>query len=125
MNRKIIQTGVIGTFPIGNPEKIDGFYVDWRSAVVFDDISKQPVLDIPEGSIVKNVLSVGWHKWDGKDFPIATIQEPEGAICYILPDWYYDWCHTCVILSIQGKNLFPSEVEFSRTNGRYAADFLL
>ena len=100
----------------------DGFIVDTRGAVVFKDESRQPVLELKEGSNIMNVLAVG-VSMSGK--PIADIKEDDGVILYILPDWYVDWCSRCVYQSQLGYTLFPSEVEFTRQGDRYAVDFLI
>ena len=85
------------------------------------DESKQPFLEIPDGSITKKVLSVGFSP---NHTPLVTIQETEGNICYRLPDWYEDWCTVCIYASTQGENLFPSDVVFSLVDGKYFADIL-
>ena len=85
------------------------------------DEAKQPVLEIPEGSVIKRVLSVGVSS---KNTPMVTVQESDGVICYLLPNWYESWCRTCVSMAMSGMNLFPSDVEFSLNNGKYAADIL-
>ena len=121
MKKKLKQVGLIGALPVDNFNEDTDFIVDRRGAVVFKDESKQPVLQISEGSVVKTVLSVGFS---GTQKPMATIQENEGVICYILPNWYLDWCKTCVGISMNGMNLFPSDVVFSLHNGKYSADIL-
>ena len=112
--------GRIGAIPIYGTETAAYFTVNTRGAVVFKDESKQPVLEIPEGSTKKYVLSVGLS---GSRKPIATIQDQEGAVCYILPDWYKDWCETCMAMSVSGMKMFPSNVTFSKQGDRYFADF--
>lgn len=97
------------------------FIVNSSGAVVFMDESKQPVLEIPDGSMTKKVLSVGFSQ---NHAPLVTVQEPEGPICYHLPDWYGDWCMNCVGMALSGVNFFPSDVRFSFINGKYSADIL-
>ena len=92
-----------------------------KGAIVYLDINRQPKLHIPEGSIVKKVLSVGVHQ---ELKPVVTIQEPGGPVCYILPDGYIGWCSACVQMAHAGTNVFPSEVVFSKLNGQYFADIL-
>lgn len=121
MKKNIRQTGMISALPVDDVNENADFIVNRKGAVVFKDESKQPILEIPEGSIVKTVLSVGIS---GTLKPMVTIQEDEGAICYILPDWYSHWCQTCVGMSMNGMNVFPSDVVFSLSNGRYSADIL-
>ena len=115
------QTGTIGVLPVYNNGEDPDFFVNQRGAVVFKDESKQPVLEIPEGSMIKTVLSVGISKTYK---PMATIQEDEGAICYLLPDRYLDWCQVCIGLAVNGVNFFPADVEFSRSGDKFAADIL-
>lgn len=110
-----------GSYDIDILKKENEFFINRRGAVVFKDDSKQPMLVLPEGDTIKNVLSVGFLK-SGK--PIANIQENDGVICYVLPSWYLDWCQLCVELSMSGTNLFPSKVMFSKTNGDYSVDIL-
>lgn len=111
-----------GIRPIIGVDKGADFFVNEKGAVIYVDGFRQPVLEIPEGSITKTVLSVGFHIALSK--PMATIQEKDGAICYILPDWYSDWCQACVEMSINGVSVFPSDVVFSFINGKYSADIL-
>ena len=121
MEKEQNQVGLIGALPLDNIDKDADFIVNRRGAVVFKDESKQPVLEISEGSVTKTVLSVGFS---GTHKPMVTIQENEGVICYILPNWYLDWCQTCVGMSINGMNPFPSDVVFSLHDGKYSADIL-
>ena len=121
MNKSLNQTGVIGSLPVYKSEKDAKFIVNPRGAVVFMDEAKQPVLEIPEGSVIKRVLSVGVSS---KNTHMVTVQESDGVICYLLPNWYESWCRTCVSMAMSGMNLFPSDVEFSLNNGKYAADIL-
>lgn len=102
-------------------EKDAKFIVNSRGAVVFMNEAKQPVLEIPDGSITKRVLSVGVSS---NNTPMVTVQESDGVICYLLPKWYESWCRNCVSRAVGGMNLFPSDVEFSLSNGKYAADIL-
>lgn len=121
MNKSYKQTGMIGCLPVYKPEKNAKFIVNPRRAVVFMDEAEQPVLEIPEGSTRKRVLSVGFNS---NNNPVVTIQETDGVICYLLPDWYKSWCETCVLMARIGRNFFPSDVLFSLNNGRYFADIL-
>lgn len=121
MTKKVTQTGWIGALPVSRPNGNSEFFVNERGAVMYYDESKQPVLEIPEGSITKGVLSVGLNN---SRKPIATIQEPEGPVCYILPNWYAGWCQTCVGIAISGTNFFPADVIFAKENEHYSADIL-
>ncbi len=98
-----------------------GFYINPRGAVVFYDKSKQPKLDI-KTDVKKYVYSVGF---ENGNMPVITVGEKDGVICYLLPDEYIHWCESCVMTSLMnGTNIFPSYVIFSKVNGRYAADIL-
>ena len=119
--KTLIQTGTIGFLPVDKVDNDVDFIVNRRGAVVFKDESKQPVLKLSEGSVTKTVLSVGFSNTYK---PMITVQEDDGAVCYILPNWYLDWCQTCVGMSMNGMNLFPSDVIFSLNNGKYSADIL-
>ena len=120
MKKTPTQTSTIG-YLLDKADNDADFIVNRKGAVVFKDESKQPVLEIFEGSVTKTVLSVGFssmHK------PMVTIQENDGTVCYILPNWYSDWCQTCIGMSMNGMNLFPSDVVFSLNDGKYSADIL-
>ena len=121
MQKTPTQIGTIGSLPVDKVDNDADFIVNRQGAVVFKDESKQPVLEISEGSVIKTVLSVGFS---GTHKPMATIQEDDGVVCYILPNWYLDWCQTCVGMSMNGMNLFPSDVVFSLNDGKYSADIL-
>lgn len=97
------------------------FIVNRKGAKIFMDESKQPIIDFSEGSTIKTVLSVGFSK---SHRPMATIKEGDEAVCYILPDWYLDWCESCIGLSMSGTNLFPSDVAFTKRGEKYFADIL-
>lgn len=103
--------------PVDQVSQDDTFFVNRRGAVIFKDESLQPVLDIPEGDVTKRVLSVGFT---GSYKPMATIVENDAVMSYILPDWYFDWCQSCVNLAARGVNLFPADVEFANDNGEYS-----
>ena len=122
MNKSYKQTGMNKSLPVYKADENADFIVNKMGAVVYMDESKQPILEIPEGSITKRVLSVGFSH---KHTHLATIQETEGAICYRLPDWYEDWCMYCVYLAKSGEKIFPSDVVFSLIDGKYSADIKL
>lgn len=98
-----------------------GFIVNHKGAKVYIDESKQPIINLQEGPNIKTVLSVGFSK---SQKPMATIKENEGAICYILPVWYLEWCQTCVGMSMNGITLFPSDVVFTKHGDKYSVDIL-
>ena len=121
MDKKPEQKGMIGNLPCDEIYEKADFFVNRRGAVVFMDESKQPVLKILEGSVTKHVLSVGFSK---NQKAMVTIQEDQGPICYIIPDDYIEWCTTCVGFSINGVNLFPADVVFSKKGDKYFVDIL-
>ena len=121
MKKNVNQVGNIGFLPVDEAKENADFIVNRKGAIVFKDESKQPTLEIPEGFIIKTVLSVGFS---GTHKPMVTVLENEGAVCYILPNLYLDWCETCVGLAMHGTNLFPSNVVFSLNKGKYSADIL-
>lgn len=121
LKKTINPVGQIGGLKAYSGDTDAEFFVNTRGAVVFKDESKQPVLELPEGTTIKKVLSVGTL---GSGKPIANIQEEDGVICYILPDWFSDWCMSCTGMAMQGINIFPSEVLFSKMGDVYAVDVL-
>ena len=122
MNKSYNQIGMVGRLPVYKADKNDDFIVNSRGAVVFMDESKQPVLEIPEGSITKRVLSVGFSS---SNTPMITVQESDGVICYLLPNWYADWCMYYIYYrKMSGVNVFPSDVMFSLIGGKYSANIL-
>lgn len=122
MNKSYNQTGVEGHLLVYESDENADFIVNPKGAVVFRDESKQPVLEIPNGSITKKVLSVAVSF---NNTPMVTVQESDGAICYRLPDWYADWCMYYIYYrKMSGVNVFPSDVVFSLIDGKYSADIL-
>lgn len=115
------QTMRFGGLSIDTEDNAKGFIVNRKGAVVFNDESKQPTLELAEGSTVKNVLSIGFNKLHA---PMATIKEDGGPICYLLPTQYTYWCGTCIGVSMQGLNLFPCKVKFTKHGNEYFADIL-
>lgn len=61
-----------------------------------------------------------------KEYRISDLFEIEdgGPICYLLPTQYTDWCGTCIGVSMQGLNLFPCKVKFTKHGNKYFADIL-
>lgn len=54
-----------------------------------------------------------------------TIEEKDGTIsAYRLPHQLDDWVQVSMMMSTQGLNVFPSEVEFGKINGRIYAEIL-
>ena len=122
MNKSYNKTGMKEGLPVYKYDGKNDFIVNSKGAVVFMDESKQPVLEIPEGSITKRVLSVSFSF---NHAPLVTIQETEGPICYRLPDCYEDWCmYNFYYRVTSGVNVFPSDVMFSLIGGKYSANIL-
>ena len=88
-------------------------------AKVYFDITKQPVLEIAEGSQTEMVLSVGMDKLG---IPLITISNDGNPICYRLPEELSDWTYTAIGMANMGENLFPSQVVFTKEKNRYFAD---
>lgn len=97
------------------------FFLNRQGAKVYFDIAKQPLLDIKNGRIVCNVLSIGFYK---NMIPMITIQEGSETKCYRIPMELSDWAMTIVGFANMGENLFPSKVVFSKTEDGCYADIL-
>ena len=108
--------------PIDLIEKNDDeYFLNRRGAKVYFDITKQPVLEIAEGSQTEMVLSVGMDKLG---IPLITISNDGNPICYRLPEELSDWTYTAIGMANMGENLFPSQVVFTKEKNRYFADIL-
>lgn len=59
------------------------YFLNQQGAKVYFDISKQPLLYIPKGRIVCDVLSVGCSR---ELIPFITIEEACKSKCYRLPN---------------------------------------
>lgn len=97
------------------------YFLNQRGAKVYYDLRKQPRFFINEGSQTIHVLSVGMSKIGS---PLITVLENEHPICYCLPQELSDWAYTIIGMANMGNSLFPSQVTFSRINGKYYADIL-
>lgn len=108
--------------PIDLIDKGDGeYFLNRRGAKVYFDITKQPILQIAEGSQMEMVLSVGMDK---SGIPLITISNDGNPICYRLPEELSDWALMAVGMANMGENLFPSQVVFTKKKNRYFADIL-
>jgi hypothetical protein len=96
-------------------------------AMIYVDINKHEVLDIPkvlnttERGKVYHVLSVGKHFNGGG--AIITIKEANGnAIVYQLPKGtLQEWAYKAITQANLGVNSFPCDVKFGElANGHYA-----
>lgn len=97
------------------------YFLNRRGAKVYFDITKQPILQIAEGSQTEMVLSVGMDK---SGAPLITISNEGEPICYRLPGELSDWALMAVGMANMGENLFPSQVVFTKEKNRYFADIL-
>lgn len=97
------------------------FFLNKRGAKVFFNIDKQPILSISEGSQTVTVLSVGMSN---ATLPLVTVLKDEEPVCYRLPQELSDWAYTVIGIANMGENLFPTQVTFSKINGRYYAYIL-
>lgn len=102
-------------------ENDEGYFLNRRGAKVYYDITKQPILQIVDGSQTEMVLSVGMDK---SGIPLITISNENNPICYRLPEELSDWAYMVIGMANMGNSLFPSQVTFSKINGKYYADIL-
>lgn len=107
--------------PIDFIDENDEDYFLNRRAKVYYDITKQPILQIVEGSQTEIVLSVGMDK---SGVPLITISNENNPICYRLPEELSDWAYTVIGMANMGEDLFPSQVVFTKKKNRYFADIL-
>ena len=108
--------------PIDLIEKNDDeYFLNRRGAKVYFDITKQPILQITEGSQTEMVLSVGMDK---SGSPLITLSNEGNPICYRLPEELSDWALMVIGMANVGENLFPSQVVFTKDKNRYFADIL-
>lgn len=102
-------------------ETNEEFFYGRRGQKIYFDEEKQPKIELNEGEQVIEVLSVGVSK---NNRPSVTINDAGTAKCYMLPEELFDWAITCVSLSNQGLNVFPSKVVFTRQRSEYYVDIL-
>ena len=95
------------------------FMVNKAGAKIYKDVSKHEELHIGDATKY-NVLSVGIV--GSQRTAIATVKEEDGTVsAYRLPNQFDDWVQSSMLMSAQGFNPFPSEVEFGKdANGVYA-----
>ena len=97
------------------------YFYNQRGAIVYKDISNQPMLPLYSRKNEFYVLSVGFSQ---NGTPLVTISENDKPICYRLPNEYSDCTMTVAGFSSMGERLFPSKVLFSLIGGRYLVDIL-
>jgi hypothetical protein len=107
---------------VSNKEK--EYYYNKKGALVYFDFYKHEILPIPKdlSGIKYKVLSVGFF---GKmEKPCITVEEINKAVCYLLPDQLMDWAILSVGLANLGTDIFPTDVIFNYSKGKYYADVL-
>lgn len=98
------------------------FTINKAGAKIYSDVSKHKELQI-EDAVKYNVLSLGIVGSQRTAF--ATIKEKDGTVsAYRLPHQLDEWVQLSLMMSAQGVNSFPSEVEFGKIDGRIYAEIL-
>lgn len=97
------------------------YFYNQRGAIVYKDISNQPMLPLHSRKNEFYVLSVGFSQ---NGTPLVTISENDKPICYRLPEDYGEWAMNVVGMANMGERLFPSKVVFALIDGRYLVDIL-
>lgn len=97
------------------------YFLNQRGAKIFFDINRQPILRFVNGRCKSEVLSIGFSR---ECVPLATVTEDGEIKCYRLPEDLGEWAMTMVRLANMGTNMFPSEVVFSKHEGKCYADIL-
>ena len=91
--------------PIDLIEKNDDeYFLNRRGAKVYFDITKQPILQIAEGSQTETVLSVGMNN---SGIPLITISNEGNPICYRLPEELSDWAYMAIGMANMGRKFIP------------------
>ena len=89
----------------------------------YDDETQYPKLELREGGTKKTVLATEItpiNKW-----PMATIKEKEGAVNYILPEQYSNFCQEHASMDFFfGYSILPAEVVFTRKGEEYTLEVL-
>lgn len=98
------------------------YFLNRRGAKVYYDITKQPVLQIKEGSKTETVLSIGIHK---SGIPLITIFNKNNPVCYQLPNELNDWAYRVIEIANMRENLFPKQVIFTKNENKYFVYILL
>lgn len=93
------------------------YFFNQRGGKEYFDLSRQPCLEVGECARTYNVLAVGVR--NGK--ALATLEEDNKVVCYVLPNRLYSWAESLVGLANSGVNLFPEKVTFTPINGELAA----
>ena len=102
---------------------IDDYFVNSKGGKQFLNNKKRKKLVLKDGekkALV--VLSVGI--FIPTHTPTMTVIQNNEKVCYDLDESLMEWAIFLCSLANRGENLFPSQVLFSRKNGKYYADFL-
>lgn len=92
-------------------ENDEDYFLNRQGAKVYYDITKQPILQIVEGSQTEIVLSVGMDK---SGVPLITISNENNPICYRLSEELDRLAYTVIGMANMGEDLFPSQVVFTK-----------
>lgn len=114
-----IMRNKLPIYPILEDDK--NYFYNQRGAIVYKDISNQPMLPLYSRKNEFYVLSVGFSQ---NGTPLVTISENDKPICYRLPEDYGEWAMNVVGMANMGERLFPCKVVFSLIDGRYLVDIL-
>ena len=114
-----IMSNKLPIYPILEDDK--NYFYNQRGAIVYKDISNQPMLPLHSRKNEFYVLSVGFSQ---NGTPLVTISENDKPICYRLPEDYGEWAMNVVGMANMGEKLFPCKVVFSLIDGRYLVDIL-
>ena len=114
-----IMRNKLPIYPVLEDDK--NYFYNQRGAIVYKEISNQPMLPLHNRKNEFYVLSVGFSQ---NGTPLVTISENDKPICYRLPEDYGEWAMNVVGMANMGERLFPCKVVFSLIDGRYLVDIL-
>lgn len=89
----------------------------------YSDETKYPKLELREGGTEKRVLQADISP--AMKLPIVTIQEREGAVNYVLPEQFRNWCTENSRMTFAfGYCILPADVIFTRKGDEYSLEVL-
>lgn len=97
------------------------YFRNRRGAKVYYDATRQPILELVEGSNALTVLSVGIATGG---IPLVTVEASPENLCYRLPVQLSEWAMTIVAMTTAGEELFPADVVFTKAENRIYADIM-
>lgn len=97
------------------------YFINKWGAKVYVDSEKQPCLIVEGGQRICYVMNAGF---DRKGIPTITIKEDGRYKCYRIPEELSEWVMTLVGFVTMGETILPSEVMFTKKNGKWYADIL-